>query len=89
MVAEMLQKCFFIFNVFLSKKLYIFTFNEKKNVCYVRILSFKENIFMFSQNILLHLKFFISFRGFLCKKYIFIQSKINALNEIFLFNDFW
>ena len=29
MVAEMLQKYFFIFNVFLSKKLYIFIFNEK------------------------------------------------------------
>ena len=88
MVAEMLQKCFFIFNVFYLKN-YIYLHSMKKNVCYVRILSFKENIFMFSQNILLHLKFFISFRGFLCKKYIFIQSKINALNEIFLFNDFW
>ena len=29
MLAEMLQKYLFIFNVFLSKKLYIFTFNEK------------------------------------------------------------
>ena len=30
MVAEMLQKYIFTFNTFLSKKLYIFIFNEKK-----------------------------------------------------------
>ena len=38
MVAEMLQKHIFIFNVFLSKKPYIFIFNQKN------ILPFKENI---------------------------------------------
>ena len=43
---------------FLSKKLYIFTFNEKKYFCYVRILSFKENIFIFSQNIFLFKNFY-------------------------------
>ena len=32
MIAEMFQKCFFILNVFLSKKLYKFTFNEKANI---------------------------------------------------------
>ena len=51
MVAEMLQKYFLIFNAFLFKKLYIFIFNEKIYFCYVKILPFKENIFIFNQNI--------------------------------------
>ena len=53
----------------------------KKYFCYVRILSFKENIFIFNQN-----KF--PSGVFSYKEYMFIQSKINALNEIFVFNDF-
>ena len=56
MVAEMLQKYILIFNIFLSKKLYIFLFNQKK-FCLVRISSFKENMFIFNQNILLFKKF--------------------------------
>ena len=51
MVAEMLQKYFFIFNVFLSKN-YVYLYSmKKKYFCYLKILSFKENIFKFNQNI--------------------------------------
>ena len=82
MVAEMLQKYFFIFNVFL-KKLYIFIFNEKK------MLYFKENIFVFNKNIFALKNFYFHPGFFYIKIYIFIQSKINVFNEIFLFNGFW
>ena len=45
---------------------------------YVRILS--KKIYLYSVKIYLHLNIFISF--------YFIQSKINAFNEFYLFNDF-
>ena len=54
MVAEMLQKYTFTSNTLLSKKLYIFIFNENKyifvykNYIYLKI---KENMFIFNQNI--------------------------------------
>ena len=47
MVAEMLQKHIFIFNIFLSKKLYIYIYIyiyiQSKKLCFVRILSSKED----------------------------------------------
>ena len=89
MVAEMLQKHIFVFTDFLSKKLYIFIFNEKKKFfCHVNMLSFKENIFIFNQNVFVFKIFYFHPGFFHIKKNIFIQSKINALNEFFLFNDF-
>ena len=54
--------------------------------CYVNILPLKENTFIFNQNIFA-LKNFYFHPGFLCKK-MFVQSKINAFNEFFLFKDF-
>ena len=56
---------------------------KRKYFCYVKILSFKENIFIFNQNIFVF-KIFYFHPGF----YIFVQSKINGFNKIFLFNDF-
>ena len=44
-------KILFYIQCFLSKKLFIFIFNGKKYFCYVKILSFKENIFIFNQNV--------------------------------------
>ena len=53
MVAEMLQKYIFIFNIFyFLSKIYLYSIKKKKKNSVVRILSFKENIFMFNQNIL-------------------------------------
>ena len=86
MVAEMLQKYTFTFNTLLSKKLYIFIFNENKyifvykNYIYLKI---KENMFIFNQNIFVLKTIFISIRLFSYKKYIFIQSKENGFIEIF------
>ena len=37
-VAKMLQKYIFMFNIFLSKKPNIFKFNKKKYFCFVRSL---------------------------------------------------
>ena len=71
MVAEMSQKCIFIFNIFLSKKPYIFIFNQKN----VRILPFKENIFIFNQNTLVFKKMLIFKWFFFRIKNIFIQSR--------------
>ena len=60
MVAEMLQKYIFIFNIFLPKKtIYIFI-QSKKDFSFVRILSFKKNIFIFNQNVLVFKKFLFS-----------------------------
>ena len=55
----------------------------KKKFCVVKILSFKENIFIFNQNIFVFKTIFISIRHFSYKKYIFIQSKENGFIEIF------
>ena len=55
MVAEMLQKYIFIFNILYSIKKYF---------SFVRILSFKENIFIFNQNILVFKKILYSNRFF-------------------------
>ena len=43
-----------------------------------------KKIFLYS----IKIKFLFPYGVFLYKEYIFIQSKINAFNEIFLFNDF-
>ena len=87
----LLMKCCKCIQCFLSKiyiYIYIFIFNEKKYFCYLKILSFKENIFIFNQNIFVFKKSYFH-PGFLyIKKYMFIQSKVHGLNEIFLFNDF-
>ena len=80
-------KILFYIQCFLSKKLFIFIFNGKKYFYYVKILSFKENIFIFNQNIFVFKNFYFH-PDFFYLKNIFIQSKINAFNEIFLFNDF-
>ena len=72
MVAEMLQKYFFIFNVFL-KKLYIFIFNEKK-CCILK------KIYLYSIKIYLYLKTFISIPGFFILKYI---SLFNQKSTVF------
>ena len=50
MVVEMFQKYIFIFNIFLSKKTYIYI-QSKKYFSLVTILLFKENIFIFNQKI--------------------------------------
>ena len=57
----------------------------KKYFCQVKILSFKEYIFIFNQNIVVYLNFFISIPVFKYKNF-FIQSK-NAFNETFLCNN--
>ena len=64
MVAGMLPKYIFTFNIFLSKKPYIFIFNQKKYFSFARILSFKENLFIFNQNILVFKKILNSNRFF-------------------------
>ena len=75
--------------MFFYLKNYINLHSMKKTFFYyARILSFKENIFIFSQNIFAF-KHFYFLPGVFCKKYMFIQSKINAFNEFYLFNDFW
>ena len=71
---------------FLSKKLYKFTFNEKNFFLLCKNFV-KENIFIFSQNIFTFKHFYFP-PGVFCKKYMFIQSKINAFNEFYLFIDF-
>ena len=65
MVAEMLQKYIFIFNIFLSKKPYIFIFNQK-------IFFFRKNFVIQRKYIYIQLKYIHLFSH---KKYIFIQSK--------------
>ena len=65
MVAEMLQKYFFIFNVFLKK-------------LWKKMLYFKENIFVFNKNIFVLKNFYFHPGFFYIKIYIFIQSKING-----------
>ena len=73
--------------MFFYLKNYIYLYSmKKKYFCYVNILSLKENTFIFNQNIFV-LKNFYFHPGFLYKK-MFVQSKINAFNEIFLFKDF-
>ena len=54
----LLLKCGKCIQCFLSKNIYIFIFNEKKYFCYLKILSFKENIFIFNQNIFAFKKFY-------------------------------
>ena len=74
--------------MFFYLKNYINLHSMKKTFFYyARILSFKEIIFIFSQNIFAF-KHFYFLPGVFCKKYMFIQSKINAFNEFYLFNDF-
>ena len=60
MVAEMLQKYIFIFNIFLPKKTICIFIQSKKDFSFVRILSFKKNIFIFNQNVLVFKKFLFS-----------------------------
>ena len=72
MVAEMLQKYIFIFNIFYLKN-YIYLYSTKKYFSFVKMLSFKENIFIFSQNILLLKRFFYP-TGFCFVKEIYFYS---------------
>ena len=57
MVAEMLQNTFIYSIFFLSKKTIYLYVQSKEYFSFVRILPFKENIFVFIQNILVFKKF--------------------------------
>ena len=87
MVAEMLQKHIFIFNNFLSKN-YVYLYSIKKYFCCVRILLFKENIFILNQNTLLFKKFSYSTGVFFINKIYLYSDKKNVFNETFLLSDF-
>ena len=79
----------FLYSLIFYLKNYIYLYSmKKKNFCHVNILSFKENILIFNQNVFVFKIFYFHPGFFHIKKNIFIQSKINALNEFFLFNDF-
>ena len=81
-------KIHFYIQHFLPKKtIYIFI-QSKKDFSFVRILSFKKNIFIFNQNILVFKKFLFSNEFFFVWKIYFYSIGKNVLNEIFLFNHF-
>ena len=75
MVAEMLQKYIFIFNIFLSKKLCIFLFNQK-NIFVLEEFCHSKKTYLHSVKIYFYLRNFCIQTGFFRMKiYIFIQSK--------------
>ena len=78
MVAEMLQK--HIFNILLSKKLYIITFNQKI------FLSCKN--FVIQRNCIYIQSKFLYLTGFFFVSKLYLYSiKKNVFNEIFLLSD--
>ena len=89
MVVEILQKYIFIFNILLSKKLYIFIFNQKIFLFCKNFVIQRKYIYLYLIKIYLSLKNdFIQTDFFPYKKHIFIQLKQNVFNEIFLFNEY-
>ena len=69
-----LLKCYkntFLYSIFFYLKNYIHSYSIKKYFSFVRILSFKENIFIFNQNILVFKKFLYSNGFFFRIKNIF------------------
>ena len=88
-VAEMLQKYIFIFNIFLSKKTDTFIFNQIKFFLMYEFCH-SNKIHLYSVKIYLCLKIFYIQTDFFSHKNIYSYSiEKNVFNEIFLFTEFW
>ena len=98
MVAEMLRKYIFMFNIFLSKKLCIFIFNQKIIFVLYGSVILTKYIYIQSKHTYIHL--YIPIYTYICilifslfifriKNRSLFNRKKNVSNEIFLFNDFW
>ena len=83
MVAEILQEYIFVFNTFLSKKLYIFIFNQKKNFFCKNFGIQRKYIFIQSKYTVFKKLLFSNRFFFRVKKHVSIQLKKNVFNEIF------
>ena len=86
-----LLKCYkntFLYSIFFYLKTMYISIQPKKYICCVRILLFKENIFILNQNILLFKKFSYSTGVFFIKKIYLYSDKKNVFNETFLLSDF-
>ena len=53
----------------------------KKNIFVMYEFCHSKKIYLYSIKIYLYLKYFISNRGFLCKKCMFIQSNVYLVNS--------
>ena len=81
-----LLKCYkntFLYSIFFYLKTIYIYIQSKKYFCCVRILSFKENIFVLNQNILLFKNSYIQPEFFSYKKYIFIHTKKMCSMKLF------
>ena len=89
MVAEMLQKYIFIFNIFFYLKNHICLYSIKKIFFFCKNFSFKENIFIFNQNIFIfNQNIFISNQNifiFNQNIFIFTQNIFISNQNIFIF----
>ena len=86
-----LLKCYkntFLYSIFFYLKTMYISIQPKKYFCCVRILLFKENIFILNQNILLFKKFSYSTGVFFINKIYLYSDKKNVFNETFLLSDF-
>ena len=84
--VSMLLKCYkntFLYSIFFYLKTIYIYIQSKKYFCCVRILSFKENIFILNQNILLFKNSYIQPEFFSYKKYIFIHAKKMCSMKLF------
>ena len=85
MVAEMLQKYTFIFNIFLSKKLYISILSQKNIFVSKNFVIQRKYIYIQSKYIK---KMLFNWIFFHINNISLFSEKKNVFNEIFLFNEF-